>query len=90
MPYDSVYSEKRAPGALRTAWRHFYGDPTAMIGLYGCGALALLCLFGHWFAPTASTSSFSATSFCRRRGRATAMCPFSSAPTIMAATFSRA
>ncbi len=51
MPYDSVYSEKRAPGALRTAWRHFYGDPTAMIGLYGCGALALLCLFGHWFAP---------------------------------------
>ena len=24
MPYDSVYSEKRPPGTLRTAWRKFY------------------------------------------------------------------
>lgn len=23
MPYDSVYSEKRPPGTLRTAWRNF-------------------------------------------------------------------
>jgi cationic peptide transport system permease protein len=42
MPYDSVYSEKRTPGALRTVWRKFYGDTTAMIGLYGCGVW--LCL----------------------------------------------
>jgi len=35
MPYDNVYSEKRTPGALRTVWRKFYGDTTAMIGLYG-------------------------------------------------------
>ncbi|PLL18141.1 peptide ABC transporter permease, partial [Klebsiella michiganensis] len=51
MPYDSVYLEKRPPGALRTVWRKFYGDTTAMIGLYGCAALALLCVFGGWFAP---------------------------------------
>jgi cationic peptide transport system permease protein len=46
MPYDSVYSEKRTPGALRTVWRKFYGDTTAMIGLYGCAGLVLLCVFG--------------------------------------------
>ena len=46
MPYDSVYSEKRPPGTLRTAWRNFYGDATAMIGLYGCAGLAVLCIFG--------------------------------------------
>ncbi|HFN6476496.1 TPA: peptide ABC transporter permease SapC, partial [Citrobacter freundii] len=51
MPYDSVYSEKRPPGTLRTAWRNFYGDATAMIGLYGCAGLAVLCIFGGWFAP---------------------------------------
>lgn len=51
MPYDSVYSEKRTPGALRTVWRKFYGDTTAMIGLYGCAGLVLLCVFGSWFAP---------------------------------------
>lgn len=51
MPYDSVYLEKRPPGALRTVWRKFYGDTTAMIGLYGCAALVLLCVFGSWFAP---------------------------------------
>lgn len=51
MPYDNVYSEKRTPGALRTVWRKFYGDTTAMIGLYGCAGLVLLCLFGSWFAP---------------------------------------
>lgn len=70
MPYDSVYLEKRPPGALRTVWRKFYGDTTAMIGLYGCAGLLLLCVFGGWFAPTASTSSSSATSCCRHRGRA--------------------
>jgi cationic peptide transport system permease protein len=51
MPYDSVYSEKRTPGALRTVWRKFYGDTTAMIGLYGCAGLVVLCIFGSWFAP---------------------------------------
>ena len=43
MPYDSVYLEKRPPGALRTVWRKFYGDTTAMIGLDGCAGLLLLC-----------------------------------------------
>ena len=51
MPYDSVYLEKRPPGALRTVWRKFYGDTTAMIGLYGCAGLLLLCVFGGWFSP---------------------------------------
>ncbi|MEN3754112.1 putrescine export ABC transporter permease SapC [Mangrovibacter yixingensis] len=51
MPYDNVYSEKRPPGPLLITWRKFYGDTPAMIGLYGCGALLLLCLFGHIFAP---------------------------------------
>ncbi|MFH2743525.1 peptide ABC transporter permease, partial [Enterobacter hormaechei] len=51
MPYDNVYSEKRTPGALRTVWRNFYGDTTAMIGFYGCIGLVLLCVFGSWFAP---------------------------------------
>ena len=43
MPYDSVYSEKRPPGTLRTAWRKFYSDASAMVGLYGCAGLAVLC-----------------------------------------------
>ncbi|AFJ46737.1 putrescine export ABC transporter permease SapC [Shimwellia blattae] len=52
MPYDdNVYSEKRPPGTLRTTWRKFYADAAAMTGLYGCGALALLCLFGGVFSP---------------------------------------
>lgn len=51
MPYDSVYREKRPPSTLRLTWRKFYGDTTAMIGLYGCGALAVLCVFGGVFAP---------------------------------------
>ncbi|GDX04032.1 peptide ABC transporter permease SapC [Buttiauxella sp. WJP83] len=51
MPYDSVYREKRPPSTLRLTWRKFYGDTTAMIGLYGCGALVLLCVFGSVFAP---------------------------------------
>ncbi|MDU4360408.1 MAG: peptide ABC transporter permease, partial [Enterobacter hormaechei] len=50
MPYDNVYSEKRTPGALRTVWRNFYGDTTAMIGFYGCIGLVLLCVLGSWFA----------------------------------------
>ena len=56
MPYDSVYLEKRPPGALRTVWRKFYGDTTAMIGLYGCAALALL-----WRAAPPAVSSSSIT-----------------------------
>lgn len=51
MPYDSVYGEKRLPGTLRLTWRQFYRDLPAMIGLYGCGLLTLLCLFGHLLAP---------------------------------------
>lgn len=51
MPYDNVYSEKRPPGALRTVWRKFYGDTMAMVGLYGCAGLTLLCLFGGLFSP---------------------------------------
>ncbi|RKQ38838.1 putrescine export ABC transporter permease SapC [Enterobacter sp. R1(2018)] len=51
MPYDSVYREKRPPSTLRLTWRKFYGDTSAMIGLYGCGALVLLCVFGGLFAP---------------------------------------
>lgn len=51
MPYDSVYREKRPPSTLRLTWHKFYGDTTAMIGLYGCGALVLLCVFGGVFAP---------------------------------------
>ncbi|ALB62906.1 Peptide transport system permease protein sapC (TC 3.A.1.5.5) [Cronobacter condimenti 1330] len=51
MPYDSVYREKRPPGALRTVWRKFYGDTVAMVGLYGCAGLALLCIFGRVFSP---------------------------------------
>jgi len=51
MPSDNVYNEKQTPGALRTVWRKFYGDTTAMIGLYGCAGLVLLCIFGRWFAP---------------------------------------
>ncbi|WP_435930405.1 putrescine export ABC transporter permease SapC [Dryocola sp. BD613] len=51
MPYDSVYHEKRPPSTLRLTWRKFYGDASAMVGLYGCGALVLLCVFGGLFAP---------------------------------------
>ncbi|RPH30665.1 peptide ABC transporter permease SapC [Buttiauxella warmboldiae] len=51
MPYDSVYREKRPPSTLRLTWHKFYGDTPAMIGLYGCGALVLLCVFGGVFAP---------------------------------------
>jgi len=51
MPSDNVYNEKQTPGALRTVWRKFYGDTTAMIGLYGCAGLMLLSIFGRWFAP---------------------------------------
>ena len=68
MPYDSVYSEKRPPGTLRTAWRKFYSDASAMVGLYGCAGLAVLCIFGGWFAP----SNFSVINYCRRHGRAMA------------------
>ena len=70
MPYDSVYSEKRPPGTLRTAWRKFYSDASAMVGLYGCAGLAVLCIFGGWFA--ASISNFSVINYCRRHGRAMA------------------
>lgn len=72
MPYDSVYSEKRPPGTLRTAWRKFYSDASAMVGLYGCAGLAVLCIFGGCLRLTASTSNFSVINYCRRHGRAMA------------------
>lgn len=71
MPYDNVYSEKRTPGALRTVWRNFYGDTTAMIGFYGCIGLVLLCVWVRGLHRMASISSSLAISFYRRRGRAT-------------------
>ena len=67
MPYDSVYSE-RTPGALRTVWRKFYGDTTAMIGLYGCAGLVLLCVFGSWFAPYGIDQQFLGYQLLPRRG----------------------
>jgi cationic peptide transport system permease protein len=73
MPYDNVYSEKRTPGVLRTVWRKFYGDTTAMIGLYGCAGLVLLCVFGSGLRRTASTSLAIS---CRRPGRATVKVSF--------------
>lgn len=75
MPYDSVYLEKRLPGALRTVWRKFYGDTTAMIGLYGCAGLLVLCVFGGWFAPYGIDQQFLGYRCCRRRGRAMAKSP---------------
>lgn len=51
MPSDNIYVEKRLPGAFRQAWRQFYHDTQAMIGLYGFGLLLFLCLFGELLAP---------------------------------------
>lgn len=51
MAYDSVYSEKRLPGLLYTVWSKFYHDAYAMVGLYGCAVLLLLCLSGGLIAP---------------------------------------
>ncbi|MGD9424867.1 putrescine export ABC transporter permease SapC [Pantoea sp. NSTU24] len=51
MPVDNIYAEKRLPGAFRRSWQHFYSKPISMVGLYGFGALLLLCLFGGLFAP---------------------------------------
>lgn len=87
MPYDSVYSEKRTPGALRTAWRNFYGDATAMIGLYGCGGLVLLCILGSWFAPYGIDQQFLGYQLLPPPGRVTAKSPSSSVPMTSAAMF---
>ncbi|VEA17496.1 peptide transporter permease SapC [Salmonella enterica subsp. enterica] len=76
MPYDSVYSEKRPPGTLRTAWRKFYSDAPAMVGLYGCAGLALLCIFGGWIAPYGIDQQFWAISYCHPPGHAMAKSPF--------------
>ncbi|AOE41453.1 putrescine export ABC transporter permease SapC [Pantoea agglomerans] len=51
MPSDNIYAEKRLPSAFRQSWHHFYGNPISMVGLYGFGALLLLCLFGGLIAP---------------------------------------
>lgn len=49
MPYDSVYSSARRARCVPR--RKFYSDASAMVGLYGCAGLAVLCIFGGWFAP---------------------------------------
>ncbi|MFV9686401.1 putrescine export ABC transporter permease SapC [Pantoea sp. KXB45] len=51
MPVDNIYAEKRLPSAFRQSWQHFYSKPISMVGLYGFGALLLLCLFGGLVAP---------------------------------------
>ncbi|MFB6325283.1 putrescine export ABC transporter permease SapC [Pantoea deleyi] len=51
MPVDNIYAEKRLPSAFRQSWQHFYSKPISMVGLYGFGALLLLCLFGGLIAP---------------------------------------
>lgn len=68
MPYDSVYSEsaRRAPCALR---RKFYSDAPAMVGLYGCAGLALLCILAAGSRPMVSISNFWAISYCHPRSR---------------------
>lgn len=72
MPYDSVYSEKRPPGTLRTAWRKFYSDA---LRWSACTAARgwLYCVFlAAGLRLTASTSNFSVINYCRRHGRAMA------------------
>ncbi|KGT88906.1 peptide ABC transporter permease [Erwinia typographi] len=51
MPADNIYAEKQLPSTLRNAWRLFYHDTTAMVGLYAFIALLLLCIFGRLLAP---------------------------------------
>lgn len=51
MPSDNVYAEKQLPSTLRSTWRLFYRDTTAMIGFYTFIALVLLCVFGRLLAP---------------------------------------
>lgn len=58
MPSDSVYREKRVPGALSNTWTAFHNDILSMIGLHGILLLALLCLFGDWLAPYALDQQF--------------------------------
>ncbi len=69
--HDSVYSEKRPPGTLRTAWRKFYSDASAMVGLYGARGW-LYCVFLGWFAPYGIDQQFLGYQYCRRHGRAMA------------------
>jgi cationic peptide transport system permease protein len=51
MPDDNIYNEYVHPSTFRLAWQHFYANTLAMVGLYGCGILLLLCLFGTVLAP---------------------------------------
>lgn len=87
MPYDNVYSEKRTPGALRTVWRKFYGDTTAMIGLYGFAGLVLLCVFGSWFAPYGIDQQFLGYQLLPHPGRATVRSLSSSVRTTSGVTY---
>ena len=73
MPYDSVYSEKRPPGTLRTAWRKFYSDASAMVGLYGCaGRCPVMAARGWPYVYFIPVDQPSAINYCRRHGRAMA------------------
>lgn len=85
MPYDSVYSS--AHGTLRTAWRNFYGDASAMVGLYGCAGLAILCVFGGWFAPYGIDQQFTGYQLLPPSGRVMARCHSSLGPTIWDVTY---
>ncbi len=71
MPYDSVCSGARAPCALHGA--NFIATP-AMVGLYGCAGLALLCIFWRldralWYR----SANFWAISYCRPHSHAMAV-----------------
>lgn len=72
MPYDSVYSEKRPPGTLRTARANFIVTP---LRWSACTAARgwLYCVFlAAGLRLTASISNFSVINYCRRHGRAMA------------------
>ncbi|WP_394329150.1 hypothetical protein [Salmonella enterica] len=42
MPHDRVYTAKRTPVTLRTAWSTFYSDAPAMVALACCAGLVAL------------------------------------------------
>lgn len=44
---------------LRTAWRNFYGDATAMIGLYGCAGIGCFVYFWWLVCPLRHRSAIS-------------------------------
>ena len=72
MPYDSVYSEKAPAGHRRVpAWRNFYSDASAMVGLYLLRGLAVLCIW-RLVCALRHDQQFSVINYCRCHGRAMA------------------